>query len=1482
MSRAQLVSILCHCILCVRHRPDLASSAPLQTILATLVTALPSLSPECWVPAASCSLRVWRDLSAANSELSAVTGVVSLVTAVLQTLQQCPDTRVMSSLVTALQDLPDTDFVYESVQSVLSSVTSELASSDYKRATLEHLRTLFSVYCYPADQLGKLTQRIQTMARSKNFAAYLSMLEQVMDNLAESEQKWPEPLIRADKEEVKETDRDSALPSSDNDSSAVEENNNRCMTGGENSNPEFRPYLETLEAMDREVIELVIGHLEKVVLRADGDTRHKIALQVLIPYLETHLGGVKNLREEEAEQSCLESVLTILSHLVTQQPTAMALIKNQTVWKLVKLHAISASPLSTITQLVIKSIVLNSGKFIKIRLSEAEAMALQDDENDLINFDQRDRNAQSWLFKQFYHVLIQSSIPIINGDHKTSYRHLSTAWRVARDLVKTLPEFLVFSIERGVMTLALQLVEALTGRTGAQSAGVAESVGRVVSFLIFIITNKSETDLKLSNLESPSTEHFFDREIAEKIKAFILNSTNLKASKTLLGLLLDASCDNEKNFPGFRPEVSEDGYEADNSDYSETEGPRSSIKCCADIKHNYIPGIQLFSWGLDAVLRGNHTEIDEKIICLEYLLFKFSLLDLSDKTINKMINDGLLISLFEYIESTAEQFGSEHEKLKAVTTFVMEAVGKASIYFLSPKIIKKMFELMNKKTSVQKLMFKLFTNVLTSRVSDYNIPSISIIGSKSRDRLSSTISSDSGLDSNISLSSTNLSLSSSRTLMIKDPVNDLEKDFTVLVRLRIDIVSPQHKDDFWVDLVKIENRCETLGVQVNLVKGLRLTLSNVKGTFAAAETNFQSMFAPGQWTHLVLNIGTVAEGSRVTKTLSAFIDCCRVWDVGLSVDSRINNKVRRDKFLTLTVGQSGGNSANSNNGLDIRTSDVFFLSTTYTLPDIVQDYLTESRNLLSDNVSGTRINLKRLGEKLPDLIGYFLPLVNCESPLSTPPVSKSKVVAHFSPTGLWNHRTFDQHRPCWTLQHGIYSVGGLDSILLLPAAAIDFQLDEDLLSLSFLAALDFVLSDQEMFQIFLSRGGFPLFSHLLKSCKDTKIQSTTNAILKNSGHVPPASGFTPNSKILLYPELIALLMDVPRVVQNFMKDILTTIIELVDEENVYSRFNLNFIKSSGLLTFLLSCLVNLSKEGHQSIPVTEVTSLLCFIPSSHDLIEKLLENSLLLCPPHLLYLPANTRSHSDHSPADNNPADVKYFEKIHSQEVVDLTTILDTTGLRTSTSVPDLRDPVTSLEYLGSEEGKVEEWEVVTDCPPAPPPPLAATAASSCSALSLPSSPLLISFLQAAVTKMRLLSDSVHQHARLSPALLLPLVCHPVPEVHSAALQLMRLMMERRNASHNFDEMFEIISTLITAYPATPPLVEAVLSLVHGHHVNIDIAYEFSMTTYSCLNIQAVTPILPPVLRATSSDVSLCHNFISQVRLLGKKFTTMIINCSDS
>ena len=344
----------------------------------------------------------------------------------------------------------------------------------------------------------------------------------------------------------------------------------------------------------------------------------------------------------------------------------------------------------------------------------------------------------------------------------------------------------------------------------------------------------------------------------------------------------------------------------------------------------------------------------------------------------------------------------------------------------------------------------------------------------------------------------------------------------------------------------------------------------------------------------------------------AFVDCCRVWDVGLSVDNRtVNLKTKREKFLSLIVGPSSGGSSLVNTGLDIQVSDVFFIGNTgFTLQDIVKDYLTESRYLLYDqsHKSKPRINLKRLGEKLPDLVGYFLPLVDGDGPLSLSTTSSQKLVAHFSPTGLWNSRTFQTKLNSWTLQHGIFSAGGLDSVLLLPAAALEFGFDEHVLSLCFNAAINFVVSDQEIFKIFLNNcGGFPLFTHLLKTCSGTNISRMVETFLCNAGwKALQPTGFNPNSRILLFPELIKLLLEVPSVTEKSMQQIIQMMIEFINEDNVYNRFNLNFLKSSGLLSSIFSCLVSLSKEGHK-VPVEEVSTLLTFVPSSQEIIDILIK-----------------------------------------------------------------------------------------------------------------------------------------------------------------------------------------------------------------------------------------------------------------------------------
>ena len=51
--------------------------------------------------------------------------------------------------------------------------------------------------------------------------------------------------------------------------------------------------------------------------RADGDSRHKMALQV----------SLDTAGEAEVERK-VEEVLTLLSQVVSQQPTAMALIRS--------------------------------------------------------------------------------------------------------------------------------------------------------------------------------------------------------------------------------------------------------------------------------------------------------------------------------------------------------------------------------------------------------------------------------------------------------------------------------------------------------------------------------------------------------------------------------------------------------------------------------------------------------------------------------------------------------------------------------------------------------------------------------------------------------------------------------------------------------------------------------------------------------------------------------------------------------------------------------------------------------------------------------------------------------------------------------------------------------------------------------------------------------------------------------------------------
>ena len=63
---------------------------------------------------------------------------------------------------------------------------------------------------------------------------------------------------------------------------------------------------------------------------------------------------------------------------------------------------------------------------------------------------------------------------------------------------------------------------------------------------------------------------------------------------------------------------------------------------------------------------------------------------------------------------------------------------------------------------------------------------------------------------------------------------DLDSSLTIVVRLLI-----QSEVDEWTELSTLAQRGETLTIQANVKRGLKLALANNNGTVAEAQTNLQ-------------------------------------------------------------------------------------------------------------------------------------------------------------------------------------------------------------------------------------------------------------------------------------------------------------------------------------------------------------------------------------------------------------------------------------------------------------------------------------------------------------------------------------------------------------------------------------------------------------------------------------------------------------------
>ena len=691
-------------------------------------------------------------------------------------------------------------------------LTLRLPLTASQRKEIFHLVASLPLHT-PALRLHHLSALLPTAIDlpPQTLSCLLEMVETLMINLAEEEDESP---LQAWGEEQDSFQSDSVLTTSGEEEDAKERND--TLVG-------FQPYLNVL--LHNQVEDEVFQHLERLVLNATAATKHLLAVQVIIPFLNTTLQS-ELLSNEGASVGKNEMVLELLCNLVNQQPTAMALIRNIPVWRKVKQLASAPGNLSQVSQHIIKTIVLSSNKFNKIKLSEAEAMALQDDESDVINFDQRDQNAQFWIFKQLYQVLVQSSIQLVNSDLATtnsmSFRHLVSAWKICLELVEQVPDFLIFALERGVVRLAQQMLGLLL----SDHCESAEMLGALLSFLIFLTTSKEKAHPEVSGLNGV-IEHWLSM-----MKEMVGDPTaSWKWKRTLLAKLLEGSVEGdhgrEEDLSLDSETSSIDGYDADLSDIaSEGQEKRNTSRGC----HVFFPaGLHFYCSSL--VILFQNKRKDE--YSLEYLLFRLVKLCSCDK------NSLLLVSR-EYLSKILNDLGDtaimkEDQISLPIISLVEELLRTAASEYLPPEALRKLFSLLSTPGSLQQRLLPRICQLLVDRVGDASYNSTPIASSRQRPRISSGLSSDSGLDSSCSQSSAcplPTAPHSSRVTTVKEA--DLDSSLTIVVRLLI-----QSEVDEWTELSTLAQRGETLTIQANVKRGLKLTLANNNGTVAEAQTNLQ-------------------------------------------------------------------------------------------------------------------------------------------------------------------------------------------------------------------------------------------------------------------------------------------------------------------------------------------------------------------------------------------------------------------------------------------------------------------------------------------------------------------------------------------------------------------------------------------------------------------------------------------------------------------
>ena len=151
--------------------------------------------------------------------------------------------------------------------------------------------------------------------------------------------------------------------------------------------------------------------------------------------------------------------------------------------------------------------------------------------------------------------------------------------QVTLDLVRRVPEFFLFAVERGITDINLRLAESLLDQSEVSDPKEAASLlGALVNFQVYVIVNFDLMNEELMHTNMNRTRNTLTDTIFPRIKEMLLSRSRLMVGRVLLSAILESSYVTEMvSREGERHELSstdcaESGYEADESESTEAPG----------------------------------------------------------------------------------------------------------------------------------------------------------------------------------------------------------------------------------------------------------------------------------------------------------------------------------------------------------------------------------------------------------------------------------------------------------------------------------------------------------------------------------------------------------------------------------------------------------------------------------------------------------------------------------------------------------------------------------------------------------------------------------------------------------------------------------------------------------------------------------------------------------------------------------------------